>query len=171
MLILVSLIIGCAPRPAVEATIAKFDGVNLYTLDYDGIMEIGEAAIPVLADLAENGDKAERFAAISFLSALGHQLDAKKDVLEHIKKAFEDEDISIRVTAAELALSFEDEPGYEVLIDSLGNNEMMIPSEPPTTIHQNSLEALKYYSGEDFEEIHEWKNWLATGKDIQKSIK
>lgn len=163
VLVICLFISGCAPAEKAEtesnvkAIVDK--GVDIYSLDYEAVLEIGEDAIPVLSEMLDSSDKIERWACVKFLSAIGHELNAEDDVLPHIKKLLDDEDISIRVITAELVLSLGDDSGIPVLIDLLGSEEMMYPSEPPLPIGAKAYDVLKLYTEQDFETKEEWDNW------------
>ena len=51
-------------------------------------------------------ESSTRWAAVMSFSAIGHELNVPYLILTHLKKACDDGDISVRVTAAELLLSF-----------------------------------------------------------------
>lgn len=171
LLIAVWLLIGCSSKETIEnvtETIEAFDGVNIYTLDLKKIVEIGKSAVPVLAEILNSTNKSTRWAAVMSLSAIGHQLDAAYLVLPYLKKACNDEDISVRVTAAELVLSFGDKSGLPVLIADLVSDQIMQPSEPPTPVYTQVMNILMIYTTQSFSKKKDWQAWWEENKEPLK---
>jgi hypothetical protein len=143
----------------VLGTINAFDGVNISTLDLEAIVTAGREAIPLLVNLLRQDDRTKRWAALLALSAIGHERNAAGFVLPHLKSALGDSDISIRVTAAELVLSFGDRTGIPVLIDAVDSDEILQPAEPPTSVCTQAIRVLGHYTGQTFTEEADWQEW------------
>lgn len=160
---------GCPKSEAqnkTEQAISGFDGINIYTLDSNKIIEAGKPAIPYLAKMLENESSSVRWAAVTGLAAIGHQLNASNEVLPHLKKAMDDSDISVRVTAAELVMSFHDKDGIPVLISALDSEEQMKPSEPPMPVKSYCAEMLVLFTGQDYgTDKAAWQSWWDENKD------
>jgi HEAT repeat protein len=148
----------------IRAVVNSFDGASIRTLDLEAIVEAGRGAIPVLADLLAQGDRATRWAALLGMAALGHQRNAAGAVLPHLKSALSDPDISVKVTAAELVASFGDPAGLPVLIDAVDSDEILRPAEPPTSVCTQAVRVLGHYTGEVFTEEADWQTWWDTNQ-------
>lgn len=162
-----TILAGCPSSETVENVtelMEAFDGVHIHTLDLEKIVGIGKPAISVLAGMLSSTDQSTRWAAVMSLSAIGHQLNVPHLVLADLKKACGDEDISVRVTAAELALSFGDESGLPVLIAALVSDRIMQPSEPPTPVYTQVISALTTYTTQSFLTKEDWKDWWDENK-------
>jgi hypothetical protein len=162
-----SLLAGCPSKKTIEnvtEVIEAFDGVNIHTLDLEKIVGIGKPAIPVLAEMLSSTDKSTRWAAVMSLSAIGHELNVPYLVLADLKKACGDEDISVRVTAAELVLSFGNESGLPILIAALVSDKIMQPSEPPTPVYTQVMSALMTYTTQSFSKMKDWQAWWDKNK-------
>lgn len=158
---------GCPGQERVEevaGVIEVFDGVNLHTLDMGTIIGIGKPAIPVLAGMLSSTDTSTRWAAVMSLSAIGHECNAGHLILDDLKRACADEDLSIRVTAGELVLSFGDESGLPVLIAALESDQILQPSEPPTPVTTQVMSALMTYTTQSFSTQKEWQIWWDNNK-------
>jgi hypothetical protein len=167
LLIAVLLLAGCPSKETVKnvtGVIDAFDGVNIYTLDLEKIVGIGKPAVPVLAEMLSSTDKPTRWAAVMSLSAIGHELSVPFLVLPDLKKACGDEDISVRVTAAELVLSFGNESELPVLITALVSDQIMQPSEPPTPVYTQAMSALMTYTTQSFSKKKDWQAWWDKNK-------
>lgn len=167
LLIAFTLLAGCPSSETVENVtelMEAFDGVNIHTLDLEKIVGIGKPAIPVLAWMLRSTDQSTRWAAVMSLSAMGHELNVPHLVLADLKKACHDEDISVRVTAAELVLSFGDESGLPVLIAALVSDRIMQPSEPPTPVYTQVMSALTTYTTQSFSTKKDWQDWWDKNK-------
>lgn len=149
----------------VDAIFKAFDGLNIYTLDLEKMVELGVEAIPYLAKKLDSADQSDRWAAVMSLSAIGRHLGVKEKVLPDLLRALEDDDITVRVMAAELVVAFGEKDGIPVLIAALDSNEKLRPSEPPTPVTSKSLEVLKLYTTQTFFERQEWQNWWDQNKD------
>ena len=143
----------------IRAVVSGFDGASIPTLDLEAIVKAGSGAVPVLADLLGQGDRATRWAALLGLAALGHERNAAGAVLPHLKSALSDSDISVRVTAAELLASFGDPAGLPVLIDAVDSDEILRPAEPPTSVCTQAVRVLGHYTGQVFTEEADWRTW------------
>lgn len=167
VLIALPCIAGCPGRDQAEKVtevIEAFDGVNIHTLDFQEIIGVGTPAISVLAGMLNDASKSIRWAAVMSLSAIGHALNVPNLVLLHIKKAYADEDISVRITAAELTLTFGDASGLPVLISALVSDQIMQPSEPPTPVYTQVMSTLMTYTTQSFSTKQEWETWWAQNK-------
>jgi hypothetical protein len=143
----------------VDQVLSGFDGKNIYTLDLDEMVAIGTPAIPYLSAKMSSSDKFERWAVIMSLAAIGRQLNAEDSILSYLMDAFDDEDVSVRVMAAELALAFGENSAIPILIAAMESDEAAKPSEPPIPITSQALAVLQLYTGQTFTEQQEWQDW------------
>jgi hypothetical protein len=152
-------------RAQVQNVTSSFDGVNLYTLDLDQLIAIGKPAVPTLANMLNDSDASKRYAAVLGLSAIGHK-DTSINVLSDLKKALGDSDVNVRVTAAELVMSFGDKEGIPVLIAELENTAILKPSEPVMPINSYASLVLTRYTDQTFAvDKAKWQEWWLTNKD------
>ena len=151
-------------RAAVQNITSSFDGINLYTLDIDSLVQIGKPAIPTLANMLDDTDASKRYAAVMGLSAIGHN-DSSANVLSYLKKALADSDANVRVTAAELVMSFGDKEGIPVLIAELENTAILKPSEPVMPVNSYASLVLTRYTDQTFAvDKAQWQEWWNTNK-------
>ncbi|GEM_PF-1222531 len=153
---------GIVIRGELLSAIGEFDGANIHTLDISRIKGMGKLTIPLLKELAYNGTISERWSAISSLSAIARDSDeeTKRDIIEYLKTRFEDSDATIKVTSAQLVLSFGDYSGIPVLIDALSSGEMKRPSEPPMYLRDYANLILMQYTGQNFGfNPDQWRDW------------
>jgi len=154
-------------REKVQNVTNSFDGVNLYTLDLDQLIAIGKPAVPTLANMLNDSDASKRYAAVLGLSAIGHETNT--DVLDYLKKALGDSDVNVRVTAAELVMSFGDKEGIPVLIAELENTATLKPSEPVMPINSYASLVLTRYTDQTFAvDKAKWQEWWLANKDKLK---
>ena len=154
-------------KKKINEIINKYDGIHPFTFDLDGIIAIGEPAIPVLAEMLENDSADVRWAAVIGLGALGYELNLSEKVLPHLKKALEDDDVNVRVRSAEFVMAFGDKSGIPVMIDALDSDNMVHPTDLPTPIPNQVVFVLGMYTGQEFSvlEKEEWQDWWSENKD------
>ena len=155
-------------RAQVQNITSSFDGINLYTLDLNQLIAIGKPAVPTLANMLNDSNSSKRYAAIMGLSAIGHN-DTSVNVLSDLKKALGDSDVNVRVTAAELVMSFGDKEGIPVLIAELENTATLKPSEPVMPINSYASLVLTRYTDQTFAvDKAKWQEWWLANKDKLK---
>lgn len=155
-------------RAQVQNITSSFDGINLYTLDLNQLIAIGKPAVPTLANMLNDSNSDKRYAAVMGLSAIGHN-DSSVNVLAYLKKAMNDSDVNIRVTAAEIVMSFGDKEGIPVLIAELENTAILKPSEPIMPINAYASMVLTTYTGQNLGvDKAKWQDWWNTNKDKLK---
>lgn len=149
--------------------VSKFDGINLYTLNLEGIVAQGEQVLPVLVEMLKNESSEMRYAAVKGLGALGHKLNLTEKVLPHLKTALNDSDVNVRVTTAELVMSMGSKEGILVLIEELENEAILKPSEPVMPINSYCALALQEFTSQTFAtDKTKWQEWWNTNKDKLK---
>lgn len=166
---------GTSISPAqIRAAIDGFDGANISSLDLDTIVAGCGIAIPILEELLAQGDRAARWAALVALSAVGHECNRADAVLPLLKSVLSDldisDDISMRVTAAELVTSLGDKAGIPVLINAVDSDvENLRPAEPPTSVCTQALSVLGHYLGhltdQEYTEEAGWQGWWEANQD------
>jgi len=151
----------------IRAAVNGFDGANISSLDLGAIVPACASAIPVLEELLAQGDRAARWAALVALAAVGRQCNKADAVLPHLKDALNDpDDISMRVTAAELVTSFGDKAGIPVLIDAVDSDVRNLrPAEPPTSVCNQAITVLGHYTGQEHTREAEWQAWWDANQD------
>lgn len=153
-------------KAAVQNITGAYNGINIYTLNLSALVMIGKPAVPTLARILENESSTsdQRYAALLGLSAIGHN-DSSVDVLGYLKGALDDSDVNVRVTAAELVMSFGDKEGIPVLIAELDNEAILKPSEPVMPINSHCALLLERYTTQNFGiDKAQWESWWNTNK-------
>jgi len=145
----------------------------------ENIVDLGESAVPEVLVLLDSEDLTERWAAVYALSRVSHDADdaKKKDILVALRKAFDDDDPTIRQTAAGTAVGLGETDGFPILIDYLRSDYSRLLSAPPRSMSSYSIRVLRYYAGKDFGydlhvsmnqrevSIKKWENWWSENKD------
>ncbi|MGB9708069.1 MAG: HEAT repeat domain-containing protein [Candidatus Pacearchaeota archaeon] len=157
-------------KAAVQNIIGAYDGINIYTLNLSALTAIGKPAVPSLARILENESSTadKRYAALLGLSAIGHN-DSSVNVLSYLKNSLDDPDVNVRVTAAELAMSFGSKEGIPVLIAELENEAILKPSEPVMPINSHCALLLGRYTTQTFGiDKVQWQGWWDSNKNNLK---
>ncbi len=152
----------------IDKLINDYDGINIYTLDLRKIIECDIYVVPKLSTYADDPSRNKRYAAIMGLSAIAKEYDMKETAVSVLKQKLKDQDISIKIIASSLLLSFGEKDGFDILIDNIDSEEMLRPSEPPMPISQKCLDTLRIYTGKDFSEKSEWSLWYKDNKEKLK---
>lgn len=160
-------------KAAVQNITAGYDGVNINTLNLSALVMVGKSAVPtlarILADVNSTAD--QRYSALLGLSAIGHN-DSSVNVLSYLKGALDDTDVNVRVTAAELVMSFGDKDGIPVLIAELGNEAILKPSEPVMPIKSYCAIILERYTTQTLGvDKAQWESWWNANKNNLKFSK
>jgi len=156
-------------RAAVESVVSAYDGINLYTLNLSALVMIGKPAVPSLARILENENSTatQKYASLLGLSAVARNTSV--NVLGYLKKALNYSDVNVRVTAAELVMSYGDKEGIPVLIAELENNAILKPSEPVMPINSYCAMVLERYTSQTFgTNKAQWQSWWDTNKNNLK---
>lgn len=168
------------PEETVFSIVQGFDQKNASTFDrIEEAVDLGKEAVPPSLQLLESEDLYDRWAAVYILSRVTSDLqeEQKADVLSKLRDAFDDPDPTIRTIAAGTAVGNGDKTGIPTLIESLGNDEPMLLSEPRKALSKYSFEVLSYYCGETFgydpqtplgdreSSIRRWRSWWEENKD------
>jgi len=156
---------ACCPNEDVSDVVAGFDGLNISSLDLDRIAEHGAGSIPACAGMLLDAERTVRWSGVMALSALGHETGAVLPALLALRVALFDPDVSVRVTAAELVMSFGDRSGIPILISALSCPGMLHPSEPPLPVCTQALDILREYTGHSYEDPSEWQSWWEANGD------
>ena len=157
-------------KAAVQNITGAYDGVNINTLNLSALTMVGKFAVPTLAKILENESSTadQKYAALLGLSAIGHN-DSSVNVLSYLKGALDDSDVNVRVTAAELVMSFGAKEGIPVLIAELENEAIMKPSEPVMPIKSHCAILLERYTTQAFGvDKAQWTSWWDTNKNNLK---
>lgn len=156
------------PLEKAEQTIADYD-YNLATEQQivEELKAQGEDIIPILSDLITSPDKKQRYISYIALSGLTLQLpDKRAELIELLKNGLNDQDSTIKVQAAQLITVWGEKQGIDALIDSLGVDDDMIPSEPQMTVRDYAYFILVAHTTEDFGTNQEqWQAWWDENKD------
>lgn len=153
-------------RAAVQNIIENYDGVNINTLNLSALIALGKSVVPTLVRVLEdvNSTPDQKHAALLGLSAIGHN-DSSVNVLSYLKGALDDDNVNVRVTAAELVMSFGDKDGIPVLIAELENDAILKPSEPVMPIKSACALVLIKYTAQNFGvDKAQWQSWWESNK-------
>ncbi len=154
-------------KAAVVTIVSGYDGVNINTLNLDALTAVGKFAVPTLVKMLDSNNSNERYAAVVGLSAVGHN--SSVSVLSYLKDAMTDTDVNVRVTAAELAMSFGSKDGIPVLIAELENTAILKPSEPVMQINSHCAMVLQAYTNQTFGvDKAQWNAWWDNNKNNLK---
>lgn len=131
------------------------------------IKAYGPDVIPLLADLIKDSHKETRYIAYIALSGLTNLYpDQRSDLISLLKNGLTDTDDTIKVQVAQLILVWGEKDAVPVLINALDNSNVMIPSEPQTTLNYYAHMILVQFTSVDFKyNKSQWQSWWNTNKD------
>ncbi|MBD3360399.1 hypothetical protein GF366_01200 [Candidatus Peregrinibacteria bacterium] len=138
-----------------------------YSETVDAIKNLGEDAIPGLADMIENEDKKVRYISFISLSGLAYQIPEKKsEIIPLLNKGLQDTDPTIKVQTAQILSLFGEKAAVPVLIDALDSEEMMVPSEPIMLLREYAYFILRENTDQDYGyEKDKWFSWWEENKN------
>lgn len=138
-----------------------------YTFDMSELEKVekiksyGADVIPLLAEMIRDSRKETRYIAYIALSGLTNRLpDQRLELISYLKNGLTDSDDTIKVQVAQLLLVWGEKEAVPVLIEALDNDEIMVPSEPRTTLNYYAYLMLKDFTKADYQyNKQQWQNW------------